>query len=112
MALLQEPYVSHGCVVGLPLSMDVVIYEGMNAKAAVVVNDPKLEIMCVRECTDECGVCVWLKGDYMEMYVVSVYCQYGKDIDSYLTYLSKVCDIARGKPLLIGMDANTVSLLW
>lgn len=57
-------------------------------------------------------VCVWLKGDFGEMYVVSVYCQYGKDIEPYVAYLSSVCEIARGKCLLIGMDANAVSPLW
>lgn len=58
VALLQEPYVKDGRVLGLPLSMDVIVCENGCVRVAVVVNDPKLDVMCVRECTDECGVCV------------------------------------------------------
>lgn len=58
VALLQEPYVRHGRVAGLPLSMDVVVCESEPIGAAVVVNDPKLDIMCVRECTNDYGVCM------------------------------------------------------
>ncbi|KMQ89014.1 reverse [Lasius niger] len=112
VALLQEPYVRDGRVTGLPVSMDVVVCESDSIKAAVVVNDSKLDEMCVRECTNEYGVCVWLKGGFGEMYVVSVYCQYGKSIEPYLAYMDSVCEVARGKCLLVGMDANDVSPLW
>ncbi|KMQ93190.1 retrovirus-related pol polyprotein [Lasius niger] len=92
--------------------MDVVVCENEYIKAAVVVNDSKLNVMCVRECTNEYGVCVWLKGGFGEMYVVSVYCQYGKSIKPYLAYMGSVCEVAKGKRLLVGMDANAVSPLW
>lgn len=49
-----------------------------------------------------------LKGNFGKMYVVSVYCQYGKDIEQYVTYLDSMREITRGKCLLIGMDANAV----
>lgn len=112
VALLQEPYVKDGCVRGLPMSMDVFACDSGPVKAAVVVNDPNLNVMCVSECTNEYGVCVWLKGDFGELYVVSVYCRFGEDIEPYLLYLDTVRDTVRGKRLLIGMDANAVSPLW
>lgn len=58
VALLQEPYVRKGRIVGLPSRMDVFANKGEMVKAAVVVNDPGLEVMCVRECTNEWGECV------------------------------------------------------
>lgn len=112
VALLQEPYVQDKCVRGLPSSMDVAVDGRKSPKAAIVVNDPRLEVMRVMECTNEYGVCVWLKGDFGEMYVVSVYCQFGRDIEPYLAYLERVREIARGKRVLVGMDANAVSPLW
>jgi len=48
-------------------------------KNAVVINDPRLESMCVRECTNEYGVCVRIKEHFGELYVMSIYCQYGRD---------------------------------
>lgn len=56
VALLQEPYVRHGQVVGLPLNMNVIANESESILAAVVVCDSRLEALCVRECTNECGV--------------------------------------------------------
>lgn len=112
VALLQEPYVKAGCVRGLPVNMDVIMGESEAVKAVVVVNDPKIEMMCVRECTNEHGVCVWLKGDFGELYVVSVYCQFGKEIEPYLEYLDHVRECTKGKRVLIEMDANAVSTLW
>lgn len=50
VTLLQEPYVKHGRVAGLLLSMDVIVYESESIKAAVIVNDPKLDVIYVREC--------------------------------------------------------------
>lgn len=51
-----------GRVVELLLSMDVIVCEGESLKATVVICDPGLDVICIRECTNECGVCMWLRG--------------------------------------------------
>lgn len=112
VALLQELYVSHGCVKGLPSAWRVYVCESNPAKAAVVIRDVNVEAVCVSECTDEYGVCVWIKGDFGELYVVSMYCRYGHDIAPYLTYMERVKECVRGKRVLFGMDANATSPLW
>lgn len=66
----------------------------------------------MRDCTNELEVCVWMKGDFGELYVASVYCRFGEDIEPYLAYMDDVCKVARGMRLLIEMDANAVSPLW
>ncbi|KAK2577563.1 hypothetical protein KPH14_012910, partial [Odynerus spinipes] len=76
------------------------------------VNNPSIDVICVSECTNDYGVCVWLKGDFGELFVVSMYCQYGKDIEPYLRYLERVRECVNGKRVIIGMDANAVSPLW
>jgi len=45
-------------VTDLPVSMNVIACESESIKAAVVVSDLSLDVMCVRECTNEFGVCV------------------------------------------------------
>ncbi|CAK9827524.1 Retrovirus-related Pol polyprotein from type-1 retrotransposable element R1 (Fragment) [Anthophora retusa] len=112
VALLQEPYATDGCVRGLPTRWSVHVCEDRPVRSAVVVMDASIESLCVRECTDEYGVCVWLKGDFGELYVVSVYCRHGQDIEPYLAYMDRVCMYTRGKRVLLGMDANAISPLW
>lgn len=68
IALLQEPYVCNGRVVGLPSDMRVFTC-GTNPKVAVVVEDSKLNAMAVNECMNEFGLCVWVKGRSEEFYV-------------------------------------------
>lgn len=62
VALLQEPYVREGRVLGLLLSMDVIVCESGCIKAAVVVCDSNLDVLCVGDCTNELGVCVCVCG--------------------------------------------------
>lgn len=57
-------------------------------------------------------MCMWIKGDFGELYGATVYCRFGEDIKPYLAHMDSVCKVAKGKCLLIGVDANTVSPLW
>ena len=70
VALLQEPFFRCKKVCGLPTGIK--IFSADDGRAAVVVRDTSLECMLVTECTDDRGVCVWLKGAVGEMYVISV----------------------------------------
>lgn len=112
VALLQELYVNEGCVKGLPSAWRVFSCLEEPGRAAVVVKDEGIEPVCVDEYTSELAVCVWLKGDFGELIVVSMYCRYGRDIEPYLAYMDRVNEFARGKYVLFGMDANAASPLW
>ena len=112
VALLQEVYVSCGSVCGLPSSWRVFTCERASSRAAVVVNDAAIEAMCVNVFTNEHGVCVWLKGNFGELFVVSMYCRYGHDIEPYLAYMDRVRRYTKGKCVIFGMDANATSSLW
>lgn len=46
VALLQEPYVREGRVLGLPLSIDVIVCESGYVKAAAVVRSQSGRVMC------------------------------------------------------------------
>ena len=62
--------------------------------------------------TNEHGVCVWLKGDFGELFVVSMYCRYGHDIEPYLAYMDRVRRHTKEKYVVFGMDVNATSPLW
>ena len=112
VALLQELYVAHGRVAGLPSSWRVFGAECAPSRAAVVVCDDAIEAIGVSECTNEQGVCVWIKGDFGEMYVVSMYCRYGQSLEPYLMYMENVLRVIDGRRAIFGIDANAVSPLW
>ena len=112
VALLQELCVSKERMCGLPSSWRAYVYGHVPTNAAVVVCEESVEAVCVNECTDEYGVCVWMDGDFGELFVVSMNCRYGNDIEPYLAYMERVCECVKGKRVIFGMDANAASPLW
>ena len=54
------------------------------------MSDATIETMCVNVCTNDYGVCAWLKGDFDELYVVFMYCRYGHDIELHLAYMDRM----------------------
>lgn len=108
IALLQEPYVINEQVIGLPSNMRV----AHNYKAAVVINDESLEIMQLEFSNADKGCSVWLKGPMGELIVVSVYFQFGGEVEEYLEYLNGVLRNAGATPVVIGADLNAVSPRW
>ena len=95
-------------VIGLPAGMN----EFNSEWAAVVVDSKEMDVMCVEECTNEWGVCVRLDSKTGSMYVCSMYCKFNREIEPYLEYLERVIDCAKGRPLIVGMNANAVSPMW
>lgn len=91
IALLQEPYVAHSAVRGLPATFRVytseVSSDGVGI-SAVAVNDANLVVNVMAEFTNRWGI--YVKGANIELYVVSVYCRFGEEISPYLQYLENV----------------------
>lgn len=74
---------------GLLIHMKVFLIENVT-KACIVVNDASVQSMLVNECANECKVCMWTKGVFREMFVVSMHCQWGSDIGPYLEYTDSI----------------------
>lgn len=112
--LLQEPYVAFNRVSGYPRNARVIVGNGENGPpwAAVVVCDPNINVVKMHELCDEHVVCVYLKGAFGELYVVSIYCQFRDPIDGYLSRLDNILMALYGRPVLIGMDSNAKSPMW
>ena len=70
-------------VCGLPITSRVYLCGRVPVKAVVVVFDESVEAICENKCTDEYGVCVCvlLGGEFGELFVVSMNCRYGYDIE-------------------------------
>ena len=111
LAILQEPWTAYGRVKGLPARIRVYASNG-SAFSAIAVNDCGLECLLMEHLTSQWGVCVWVKGDFGEMYVVSVYCKFSDELGPYMEYLGGVLHACGNTPTLIGMDANASSPMW
>lgn len=110
VCMFQEPYVSFGGVRGLPSGTRVAVSE--SGLAAVALFDEGYECMTIEECKFIDGACMWIKGETGELYVVSLYFRPKKPMDDCLNFLEKVCTMANGKRVIVGMDANAASDLW
>lgn len=110
VALVQEPYVSDGCIRGLPASMRAFV--NASGGSAVIVDNVNMDVMLVGEYTNEWGVCVSIKGVFGTMYVVSVYCKFCEEIGPYIAYMESLVRGLRNECVLIGLDANASSPLW
>ena len=110
VCMLQEPYVYEGRVRGLASGMRTFV--SANGKAAVVVCSDSYECLELQGMAGESGVCVWVKGAFGEMYVVSVYCVWGDNINSYLQCMDCVFEQLRDCNVLLATDMNASRGLW
>lgn len=111
IALLQEQYRGPtGIAAGFPAGMRV--YGRAGTSSAVVINSATIEAVMMEDLTTEHGVCVWTKGEFGELVVCSVYCQFRDPLEPYVAYMERVAEAAGATPLLLATDANCVSPLW
>lgn len=115
VALVQEPSVLYGEVRGLPSGYrcftSKVISDGIGV-SAIVVGDCGLDVLVIDKCTNEYGVCALIEGAIGRIYVASMYCRFGADLEPYLRYMDDLLETSGNVPLILGMDANAVSPLW
>ena len=78
----------------------------------MIVSNSSIECMVVEDFPNDRGVCVWVKGEFGEMFVVSMYCQFGAPLEPYNEYIDGLLLRLGNRTLIIGMDANAVSPLW
>lgn len=107
-ALVQEPYVTDGCIRGLPGGMRVFTDGGYNS--AVIVNDRDLN--CTVVSRSQWGVCVSVEGAFGRMFLASIYCRPSESLMPYLRYMDTVLLLAGSIPLILSMDANASSPMW
>lgn len=114
VALLQEHSVQPtGLPAGFPRGMRTFGCSGRGRNlAAIVVNNPDIEVVPMDTLTNEHGTCIWTKGNYGELVVCSMYCKHNVPLTPYFQYMEAVQEAAGDTPLLIGMDANARSPLW
>ena len=108
-ALVQEPYTKEGKIVGVPGRMRT--FTDTRGMAAVILN-VEADWECVQVDSNEWGVCVSVQCSAGKVLLASVYCQHSLALDPYILYLDRLLQLARGIPLIVGLDANASSQAW
>lgn len=111
VALLQEPYCLGNRVSGLPTGMRVYANRD-EPRAAVVVSDPGIDVLCMDGHQSSDLVAVRLCRGPDVMTVASAYFRFGEPLGPSIDALEALVGASRGDPLLIGADANAVHELW
>ena len=113
-ALVQEPYAWRGNIPGMGLGIDIVMgAKGKETPAAAILY-PRAEYTVTKItqlCTSHC-VCIQIGGEFGDIYLVSLYCQFKNDIQVHLDELETVLVALKNKKVLIATDANAKSHLW
>ena len=110
VCMFQEPYFREGRLCGLPAGTSVFL--SPSGKAAVAVFDKCYACIRIDVCDFPDGVCIWVKGSVGEIVLVSLYCRPDGCVNDCLVYLDATLQVADGKRVLIGMDANATSDVW
>ncbi|KAJ3639205.1 hypothetical protein Zmor_004074 [Zophobas morio] len=109
--LLQDPYVAHGLVCGLGSGISVYCV-GNWPKAAIAVRKGICDVILNNELSNEFQCVVNVMKDGLNLFLASIYCQYGGDMATDIVHLRRALLAADRTPLLIGLDANATSLVW
>ncbi|KAH8274376.1 hypothetical protein KR026_006902, partial [Drosophila bipectinata] len=88
------------------------MYTDRRGKAAILVDHQDVICMPMEPLTTDYGVCVSVKGSFGSIFLCSVYCQCGAELEPYLRYMDAVLLQANSTPAILGLDANAVSPMW
>lgn len=113
--LVQEPYVAYGRVSGMGIySSQIVTGNRGDEKpwACIVVLSPDLTATLIADVSTAHCVCAHIQGKDVEIYAVSLYCQFKDPVDIYMMQLQRVMNVVDVRRVLIGADVNAVSPLW
>ena len=101
LALVQEQY-----------SHTMITQFGPNSKAGIAVINRAITVTFLDHLSNNHCATAHVSYRGLNIYVVSVYCQYSHDIAVHLQHLESVLDELAGHSVLVGMDGNAHSPLW
>ena len=108
--LIQEPWIAYGGPKGLRPAR--VLSIGTAPLAAIAIFARGIDVLFLEHLSTSHCVCAELVRDGESLYVISLYCQYGDDVERYLQQLDKVLTALPNKKIVIGSDSNARSPLW
>jgi len=110
--LIQEPYAYHGHIDTHGVNQLKVVANDRDPWAAVVVTNPKLGCMALRNlCSENFAVAAVSFGEVRVVYV-SAYFRFDQPTSIHVDRLNWILGSLEGENIVIGGDVNARSLLW
>jgi len=108
----QEPYVLKRNVCGFPINYKIYYRESDIIKTAIVVVNPKIQVLFIESLSTEFLTIVKLEFKNKIIYGFSLYCSPFQSIEFQLNYVKNAIETLKPENLIISLDSNAKSKIW
>ena len=112
LAFVQEPYIIHNSLAGIPKSLWTYVNGNGRKRAALRVNNKELGIVLITQLSEEDCIVVEITYRNKKFYGVSSYFDNTEDIEINIRKTEQILTHVKGHGLLIAVDSNARSKTW
>ena len=109
---IQEPYTIRNKIAGLPQTYKVFASGEGRKRAAVVVNNKKVDTLLINQLSDEDAVVLEIMVDNTRIIIASMYFDINRPIEFDMQKIEATLEHATGAGVIIAMDSNSRSTSW
>jgi len=112
IALIQEPYLYQGKLLGI-ISRYRIFAAGVgNSRAAVVISDTTIDAILITQLSDNDAVLLEIDNGQTRFYAASIYLDYNDTIGNNIKTIEKIVKFTKGAKLILAIDSNSRSTTW
>ena len=112
VAFLQEPYTVLNNVAGYPKYFKIFSYGKGRKGSVVIVNNNKIDVVAVRQVSDEDAILIEFSYKGLNFYGASLYFAIDRDMGRDIGKVEEMRKHTRGKGLILSIDSNSTSKFW
>jgi len=109
VAFLQEPYTVRNNVAGFPKSFKTFAYGNGRKRAAIIVNNNKIDAVAVQQVSDEDTTLIEFSYKGLNFYGASLYFAIDRDLGRDIEKVEDIRKLTTGKGLILSIDSNSRS---
>ena len=109
---IQEPYYLHNKIAGIPRKYKICAAGDGRHRAAIVVTNNQLDIILLRQLSDEDTVVLEVVSGKAKTIVACMYFDITRQIEDDLNKIEAIVDYAKGAGILLAIDSNSRSKTW
>jgi len=111
VAFLQEPYTVLNNVAGFPKSFKIFAYGNGRKRAAIIVNNNKIDAVAIKQVSDEDATVIEFSYKGLNFYGASLYFAIDRDLGRDIGKVEEIRKLTRGKGLILSIYSNSQSKL-
>ena len=110
IALIQEPYLYQGKLLGIISRYRIFTACDGNSRAAIVISDTTIDAILIMQLSDNDAVLLEIDNGQMRFYAASIYFDYNDTIGNIT--IEKIVEFTKGAKLILAIDSNSRSTTW